>query len=149
MNNSMKKTAVVMLVFAFLGSPFGALCMWLCTLFWTAFNHPSDALTVLGTAPVIVFMALFSYVVGLVPALLAGALFSVWYVRQEGSPPLWTMAVIGFTCGGGLWLVLQLHAIVEQSTHWAGLSDGLMAFFIYAGAGALCALVVDVFQADA
>ncbi|AXF86457.1 hypothetical protein DTO96_102211 [Ephemeroptericola cinctiostellae] len=144
MNNMVKKTAVVMVVFALLGSPFGALLLWLPTLLWAVFNQSSDVLNILGSAPAILFVALFSYFVGLIPALFAGLLFAVWYVRQVGLPSPWKMVLIGSMCGGAVALVLQLNVFVIQSIDW--FAQSFMWFFTCTAAGALCAWTVDLFQ---
>ena len=104
-------------------------------------------------------MALFSYFVGFIPALLAGLLFAVWYVRQMGSPPLWKMVLFGSMCGGVVFLMLQQSVFVMPSMDCVAQSGfvmpsmncivqsgGFMWFFVCTGVGALCAWTVDLFQ---
>mgnify|MGYP003600531846 CR=1 FL=1 len=146
MSNASKKAAMSMMVFALLGSPLGTVFMWLYTLLWTIFNDFSNTLVMLSTAPAVLFMALFSYFSGFFPALLAGLLFSIWYMRQVGAPSPWKMAAVGFMMGGAAIAALMLYGMVVQPSDQAGQGDRFIWLAI--GAGALCALVIDLFQTD-
>lgn len=143
-----KKLAVVIAVFALLGAPFGAVCLWLYMLLSEALVGWHAFLSALEGASLLPIMALFSYVVGFIPAVFAGCIFSMWYVWQADLPPRWQMMVAGLVSGAGVFLVLLLYVHSAQASHLSELK-GLMPFFVIGpGAGVLCALVVWLFQSE-
>ena len=106
-----KKLAVVIAVFALLGAPFGAVCLWLYMLLSEALVGWHAFLSALEGASLLPIMALFSYVVGFIPAVFAGCIFSMWYVWQadlselKGLMPFFVIGPgAGVLCALVVWL---------------------------------------------
>ena len=135
------KVRDVMVVFPLLGPLMGLVC---CLPFFISgfFSDPFDLISLFS---MFFLFFVFSYVIGLIPALLTGCIFLVWYKKEIVLPKRLIMALVGFILGC---LVTFLSVLMYEwldpysSLPYFGL---LFITLIGAGAGALSGLWVHYF----